>query len=134
MKKIEININDDTYAKLSEIVNWLNLDNKIQNIDDRYTIEDFVLGAAHNQSKMVEEYLIKPYDIEKKPVFKNRFKEIAKERGVRQVDICNKLGVQKSNLSHIFSNAIQPRSELFFKIWVLLGCPPIHECIYFEAE
>lgn len=132
MKKIEINLTDESYDEIMFVLNWFNFDNKIEG-KHAYRLEEFIKGASLNQSCMIRSFLITPHDkVTKESKFRNRFKEIAKNKGIRQVDICNKLGIKKSNLSHIFNNDVQPRSELFFKIWALLGCPPIHECIYFE--
>lgn len=133
--KITIDIDDQFYDEISNLVKWVNMDELIGNRRkaSNYTIEDFIKGVLISEMEILNN-LLSPVsqNVLESSNLKNNFKEIAKRKNIRQVDICNKLGIHKSNLSAVFNNKDQPRLETFFKIWAILECPPIHKCIYFE--
>ncbi|WP_087974223.1 helix-turn-helix domain-containing protein [Oceanobacillus rekensis] len=133
--KIEIEMKDETYEKIKNVVDWINLDNSIRGKSDtpEAKIEDFIKGATISKLMDVETLapLLNSVGMESLEI-KNRFKDIAKEKKMKQVDICNKTGLKKANLSLIFNNEKTLRADTFFAIWLILGCPPIHECLYIE--
>lgn len=132
-KIIPLRIDVETYERIRQFVQWVNYDNAIEGNQTNYTVDEFIRGASLSQLEFVENFIDKGMkSVSGKSTFKNRFKEIAKERNVRQVDICNALEIEKSYLSIIFNNKHQPNAELFFKIWLILKCPPIHQTFYFE--
>lgn len=133
MKEIKIYFTDEEFKQIKNYIDWVNLDNFIEMREKNYTVEDFVQGSALIQIETIDQFLNnRNININEKSKMKNRFKEIAKKRNIRQIDICKKLNLEKSHISSIFNNRHQPSTELFFKIWILLKCPPIHQCIYFE--
>lgn len=133
MKKVTIELSDESYGEMINLTNWMNEKNKLtgRSIVNNYTIEDFIKGSAITNMEQIEKFIPLSNQVILSKV-KNRFKDIAKERNIRQIDIANTLGMNKSNLSVIFNNKEFPRMDTFFKIWALLRCPPIHRCIYFE--
>ncbi|PAV30087.1 hypothetical protein CIL05_09435 [Virgibacillus profundi] len=133
--KIEIEMKDETYEKIKNMVDWINLDNSFRGKSDtpEAKIEDFIKGAAISKLLDVETLspLLNSREVDSLEI-KNRFKDIAKEKKIKQVDICKKTGLKKANLSLIFNNEKTLRADTFFAIWLILGCPPIHECLYIK--
>ncbi|QKY68420.1 helix-turn-helix transcriptional regulator [Lentibacillus sp. CBA3610] len=138
MKEITIQIKDDTYEQLKELTELENLINRHRdtNRDDNYRIEDFVVGSIIDKMEQINHFnQINPsIENDQQPVIKNRFKEIAKQKGIYIKDIADQLNMKPPNISKIFNNASQPRLELFVKIWMVLGCPPLHQCLYLEED
>ncbi|WP_010529777.1 helix-turn-helix domain-containing protein [Lentibacillus jeotgali] len=138
MKEITIQIKDDTYYQLKELTELENLINRHRdtNRDDNYRIEDFVVGSIIDKMEQISHFnQINPFiENDHQPVVKNRFKDIAKQKGIYIKDIADQLNMKSPNISKIFNNASQPRLELFIKIWIVLGCPPLHECLYLEED
>lgn len=133
--RIGIEMKDETYEKIKNMVDWINLDNSFRGRNDtpEAKIEDFIKGAAI--SKLLDIEAMAPLlnsssgdDL----VIKNRFKVIAKQKKIKQVDICKRTGIKKANLSLIFNNEKTLRADTFFAIWLTLGCPPIHDCLYLK--
>lgn len=64
---------------------------------------------------------------------KNRFKEIMKQKNIKQVQIHRDTGISESNLSQLLNNK-NPTMTLdsFLRIWIALDCPPIADCLYRE--
>lgn len=136
MKEIKIIISDKNYQRIDNLITWINTRDLLLNNnkeDDYRSVESFIKGAGIFMIEQIENINpTVPTPLRSETKFRNRFKEIAKERGIRQTDICNALGIEKSYLSTIFNNKNQPNAELFFKIWVILRCPPIYNTFYFE--
>lgn len=135
--RIEIEMKDETYEKIKKMMDWINLDNSFRGKihTQEAKIEDFIKGAA--VSKLLDIEAMSPllndgtagsFEV------KNRFKDIAKHKKIKQVDICKRTGIKKANLSLIFNNEKTLRADTFFAIWLTLGCPPIHECLYLKKS
>lgn len=138
MKKITIELNDETYDKIKEITDLENLINRHRdkNRRDDYKVEEFVVGCIVDKVEQIKHFeLVNPFvENNTQPVIKNRFKEIAKDKNIYIKDVADQLNMLSPNISKIFNNASQPRLELFIKIWIVLGCPPLHKCIYLEED
>lgn len=132
MKEIKVVISDEEYERIKSIVSWINVRNEFLNKEETYLVEDFIKGST--MDKLEDFKSMKPLftPITSKTRIKNNFKKIAKEVNVRQVEICEKLEIDKAYLSQIFNNKVQPGLEVFLKIWALLGCPPMSKTIHFE--
>ncbi len=139
MKEIKIQITDEKYEQISELVNIENFLNiKLPpKQDKKRTEEDFVKGLVNFYLRDLSgvESLVKLAglnDTENHPRYHNHFKEIAKAQNISQRDIIRMTGIQQSSLSQIFNNKWEsnPRLDTFFKIWVALECPPITQCLY----
>lgn len=134
-KEISINLEEESYKQIKNIITWKNTRNLLtgEKGNQEYTVNDFIKGASLSKLEEITYIISLPQGNENiQQRMNNNFKEIAKERGVKQSSISSALGINKSTLSLIFNNEIQPRSDIFFKIWVILGSPPIHKCIYFK--
>ncbi|SFB21960.1 Helix-turn-helix [Lentibacillus halodurans] len=138
MKEITIQLKDETYNQLKELTELENLINRHRdkNRHDNYKIEDFVVGSVIDKMEQISHFdAINPFmENSQQPVIKNRFKEIAKKKNIYIKDIAEQLDMQPPNISKIFNNVSQPRLELFIKLWLVLGRPPLHECIYIEED
>ncbi|MFB4168650.1 helix-turn-helix domain-containing protein [Virgibacillus sp. JSM 102003] len=136
MKKITIELNDDTYKQISEITELENLINRHRdkNRNDNYTTEEFVVGCILDKVEQIQHFnKVNPFIKNNvQPKVKNRFKEIAKNKNIYIKDVAEQLDMQPPNISKIFNNVSQPRLELFIKIWIVLGSPPLSQCIYLE--
>ncbi|WP_339229071.1 helix-turn-helix domain-containing protein [Oceanobacillus sp. FSL K6-2867] len=135
--RIEIEMKDETYEKIKNVIDWINLDNSFRGKSDtpEAKIEDFIKGAAI--SKLLDVESMSPLlnsKVEDGLEIKNRFKAIAKEKKIKQIDICKRTGLKKANLSLIFNNEKTLRADTFFAIWLTLGCPPIHDCLYIKKS
>lgn len=138
MKKITIELNDETYDQIKEITDLENLVNRHRdkNRRDNYKVEEFVVGCIVDKVEQIKHFeLVNPF-IERntQPRVKNRFKEIAKNKKIYIKDVADQLNMLPPNISKIFNNLSQPRLELFIKIWIVLGCPPLHQCVYLEED
>lgn len=138
MKKVTIELNDETYDKIKEITDLENLINRHRDKKrrDDYKVEEFIVGCIVDKIEQIKHFeLANPFvENNSQPVIKNRFKEIAKDKSIYIKDIADQLNMLSPNISKIFNNASQPRLELFIKIWIVLGCPPLHKCIYLEED
>ncbi|MFS1518523.1 helix-turn-helix transcriptional regulator [Bacillus sp. SCS-151] len=142
---IEINLKmrKSTYNKLEQIVGYLNMRHKLWNDENQYspaTIEELILGATVQEIEKIETL---NYDIiyegdqnlgEKKLVLKNRIKDILKERKMKQLDLCELTGIDRSNLSMIVNNRNQPSADYLLRIWFALGCIPLEDLFYREEK
>lgn len=132
MKKVTIEIETEDFNKIHDLLIWLNVRKGIKNNRTDYTLEDFAKGALLSRLEEMEKLISGTFAENVSYPMKNNFKLIAKERNITQADVSRIANINKSTLSLIFNNELQPRSENFFKIWIVLGSPPIHECIHFE--
>lgn len=134
-KEISINLEEESYKQIKNIITWKNTRNLLtgKEGDQEYTVNDFIKGASLSKLEEITYITSLPQGNENiQQRMNNNFKEIAKDKGVKQSSISSILGINKSTLSLIFNNELQPRSDIFFKIWAILDSPPIHKCIYFK--
>jgi hypothetical protein len=138
MKTITIQLKDETFDHIKELTDLENLINRHRdkNRSDDYKIEEFVVGCIVEKMEQIKHFdLVNPFrESHSQPIIKNRFKEIAKEKNIYIKDVAKQLNMLPPNISKIFNNVSQPRLELFIKIWIVLGTPPIHKCIYVEED
>ncbi|MBY7144334.1 helix-turn-helix transcriptional regulator [Virgibacillus sp. NKC19-3] len=138
MKEVTIQLHEETYDKIKEITELENLINRHRdkNRSDNYKIEEFIVGCIADKMEQINHFdSVNPFlNSNKQLVIKNRFKEIAKHKNIYIKDVAKQLHMKPPNISKIFNNVSQPRLELFIKIWLVLGCPPLHQCIYLEEK
>lgn len=138
MKTVIIRLKDDIYDQLKEITELENLINRHRDKtrSDDYKMEEFVVGCIMEKIEQIKQFdRLNPFmENTQQPVIKNRFKEIAKNKNIYIKDIADQLNMKPPNISKIFNNLSQPRLELFIKIWLVLGCPPLHKCIYVDED
>ncbi|WP_249870077.1 helix-turn-helix domain-containing protein [Oceanobacillus saliphilus] len=138
MKELTIQLKDETYNQIKELTELENLINRHRdkNRSDDYKIEEFIVGSIVDKLDQIKYFdLTNPFiESKRQPIVKNRFKEIAKQKNIYMKDIADQLNMHPPNISKIFNNVSQPRLELFIKIWLILGCPPLQQCIYLEED
>ena len=137
--KVEIVLKEETIAKIQKLVDLENfLNDNISNENRRvYTVEDFIKGATMLNLNSFSEpksllYLSGINEENEDIRYHTRFKELAKELGISQRTISRITGINPSNLNQIFNNTMKsnPRLDTFIKIWLVLGCPQLQNCIY----
>lgn len=138
---VTINISKKTHEKIKEFVEFENLTNTYKNKEcpTNNTVEDFIVGAISYSLEDINHFSsINPLmnrTVNKNVTVKNRFKEIISENEeLNMKKVCDRLGIKPSNLSPIVNNKSQPRMDLFLKIWIILGCPKLQDCIYIEED
>ncbi|WP_010649847.1 helix-turn-helix domain-containing protein [Oceanobacillus massiliensis] len=137
MKEITIQLNDRTYEHIKEFTELENLINRHRDKhrNDDYKVEEFIIGSIIDKIEQIRHFdLINPFLGNGQPIIKNRFKEIARQKNIYIKDVAEQLNMQPPNISKIFNNVSQPRLELFIKIWLVLGSPPLQQCIYLEQD
>lgn len=138
-KRIEliIDISEETYERIQNIVNYYNGKRLLLKEEKpQGSIETFIKGAITTQ---LEEYetilkpvLLKESEFINSGKLKNNFKEIAKDEGLRHIDIAMLTDIDSTTLSQIFNNHQQPSLDFFLRIWSVLDFPPIRRCFYRE--
>lgn len=129
MVKVCIELNDQEFEDISKKINLINHKNEIMNQHQNYTVEDFVIGAIVDKLSFLNNIVSNQQSIiQDKLQINNQFKEVAKERNIKQVDICKKTGISKAMLSQVFNNKVNITMDTFFKVWIALECPPIQNC------
>lgn len=138
-----IRLKRSTYDKLDSIVRYFNNREVIVNSERQHeviTIEQMMRGAIVREIEKIETYnhLI-TYDGKKTLgergfVVKNRIKQILKERNMRQLDLCELTGIDRSSMSGIVNNNNQPSADYLLRIWVALDFLPIDQIFYREKS
>ena len=139
--RIEINVNlkPETVEKMDEIVNYSKFRKKFTQQDLPVSHEDIIKAALDEYLKKIDLIYSNVinnslYGLKVDAPIKNNIKQLMKDMGMSQKAFSELTGIQAGTLSHILSNRNQPSMEYFFKIWVVLGCPPIEHCFYRESE
>lgn len=136
-----ITLNRQASQEIEQMVNYLNTETMYENNEDTLiTAEDIIKAGLYkyltiyNSSKNVKSiagYLANP---DRNFSLKNKFNEVRKQQKMSQAEIQRETGISKSNLSEILKNNHQPSLDNFFKIWFVLGCPPLEEVLYLEKN
>lgn len=135
MEKVILEFPVSKLGQIKQLVEWNNYSDELMSTNKQYTVDDFIIGATLEKLDFFNNIVIndqRNIDINHKLV--NRFKTIASERDIKQVDICKRIGISKATLSQVFNNKISINMELFFKIWICLKCPPMNECFDFTEK
>lgn len=131
-----IHLNKETTDKLNELTaatNYLCQDG------EKLTPEDIIKGSlAYYLDRFYENTVSSAAEMEKViPLssnypLKNKIGEILDTRPISKLDIAAQLKISKGTLSGIINNRHQPSLDIFVRLWVMLGCPPLHEILYRE--
>lgn len=136
MKKIEIEIRDETFQQIKDFVDFYNLKNKFFSKEPDYmTIENFIKGSIIRQLNEMDALLDFAYvseGVQHNRKLKNRFKELFDFHGIKATQISELTGIESSTLSNIFHNKTPMSLENFMKLWTLLNNPPIRTVLYRE--
>ncbi|MFZ3580202.1 helix-turn-helix domain-containing protein [Virgibacillus sp. DJP39] len=139
MQQISFEVEDETYEKIKKLIDWINLDNEFSSVTvkkEKVKIEDFVKGSVIEKMDDIDtmQSLLNPPEVYSGMEVRNHFKKVAKEKEIQQVDICERIGINKTNLSLIFNNKKTLRTDVFFKIWLILGSPPLNKILYLSPK
>lgn len=131
--EIPIYLSEEVFQEVTSIVEYKNMKDLVfTNTNNHKTVENFIIGCVCDYIRQIKSD--DPNDtslnlIGKQPI-KNKIKEHMQKLGLTQVDLCNKTGISKSNMSLIVSNKNQPALDYFIRIWVALECPPINQLVF----
>lgn len=133
-----IRFKQSTIDQVEKIVQYINIRDKLLNNERKYkpiTVDEMIRGSVVRE---IEKILTFNHEIistgnkklGSKFALKNRIKEITKELGLKQLDLSELTGIDRSNLSMIFNNHCQPSADYLLRIWVALGFYPLEEMFY----
>lgn len=139
--EVSIKLKESTFQYIENIVEYENKKNRIINDHEKIvkyvTVEEFIVGCCMEIIKKLETYnenIVHGFDNTKKYKLKNKIKEMLKDKNIKQLDLAELTGVEKSTINLIVNNHTQPTLEVFLRIWYALGCPPIEEMFYKVPE
>lgn len=128
---------------LEKIVQYFNMREKIINSKrkhDLITVDEMIRGAIVREIERIETYnhlITHKGDIslaDGRYELKNRLKEVLAEKGMKQLDLCDLTGVDRSTISTIVNNRSQPTSDILLRIWVALDFYPLDQIFYREKS
>jgi DNA-binding Xre family transcriptional regulator len=135
-KKIEVKLSEDVIQEINALIEYGKTNLRYTDeIDPPVDYDEFINAAIFYYLQRIEKLKIltisgKLHQLNKPYKLRNKFKEIAKQKGIRPIDISELTGIDKANISTILNNKNQPSLDYFVRIWVVLGCPPIEEVLY----
>lgn len=141
-KFIDVNIRfkSSTIEKLEQIVNYINTRSKLLNEPNSQliTIEEMIRGATIREIEKIETFHHQIFykgdkKLGGKYTLKNNIKEILKEKNMKQLDLSELTGIDRSNISMIVNNRNQPSADFLFRIWVALDFYPLEQMFYRET-
>jgi DNA-binding XRE family transcriptional regulator len=135
--KLAISVKKETYDRIINYIDYFNLRNTlVKDEKPEMNIENFIKGAIIDElielEALMNPVVIKNSDLAKEGKLKNNLKKIAREDGIKNLDISELTGIDKTTLSQIFNNHQQPSLDYFLRIWSVLGYPPLRRCFYRE--
>jgi DNA-binding XRE family transcriptional regulator len=65
---------------------------------------------------------------------KNRIGELIEKKSSSATTMAEELNISKGTISGIINNKHQPSLDIFIRIYIWLGCPPIDEILYREKS
>jgi DNA-binding Xre family transcriptional regulator len=140
--EVRVKLKKSTFNDLNAIVSYINSRDQIINHERKSspcTIEEVIKGAIVREIDKIKTF---HYDIIRKgskkiggkSPLKNRLKEILKELNIKQLDLSEMTGIDRSNISFIVNNRNQPSADYLFRIWVALDFYPLEEMFYREEK
>jgi DNA-binding XRE family transcriptional regulator len=136
--EVRIKIRESTLQFIENIVEYENKKNQLFNKNKPYaTVENFIVGCCLKVIKEIETYnekIVHGFNIPINYKLQNNIKNILKEKNMKQLDLAELTGVDKSTINLIVNNRTQPTLEVFLKIWAALDFPPIEEMFYKVPE
>lgn len=134
---ITIQITDDTYNKITEVIGVINMRSKTET---NFTPEDIVKAALYRylnrlQDKSILEWseeVVRLLPLDAEFPMKNRIKVYLKKHGLTQTDLAQRSRIPLSTVSAILNNQHQPSIDIFLRIYYALDCPPLNDLLYRE--
>src|SRR5690606_27725608 len=139
MVKIEVHLRQETIKRMDEIIAYSKFRKRYTKQDLPESYEDVLKASLYEYFRKIDVLYNnvisdKKYKLKNNGNLQNRLKEIIKDEGMKQKDICDMTGIDPGSLSNILSNRNQPSMDYFLRIWVVLGCPPIEDVFYRDGD
>ncbi len=139
MIKVEVPLRHETIKRMDEIIVYSKFRKRYTKQDLPESYEDVIKAALYDYFRKIDVLYNnvisdKKYKLKNNGNLQNRLKEMIKDEGMKQKDICDMTGIDPGSLSNILSNRNQPSMDYFLRIWVVLGCPPIEDVFYRDGE
>ncbi|MED1863256.1 helix-turn-helix domain-containing protein [Fictibacillus nanhaiensis] len=136
---IELGFDKEVIEKINNFIQFINTYHKIYKNEDwkKGALENFIRGSVNREIEKIENLNPKLTGINKKipkGVLKNRIKEIMKEKKIKQLEMASITGIDRSNISLIMNNHVQPTSDHLIRIHAALNFPPLDEMFYREES
>lgn len=135
-----IKLNKENVDKIYKILNYYHTYKEFngKNQWDNITLEEFIQGAVIREIEIIETYNHinskgKKLTDRQYPL-KNRLKEIMAQRNIKQLDLAEMTGIDRTNINLIVNNRNQPSTEHLLRIHAALGFIPLHEMFYREKQ
>jgi DNA-binding XRE family transcriptional regulator len=138
-RSITIEISEETYDKVLSLVHVINYLNR--NVDNEITPERFLKGSlAYYMERF---YGLVEQDYENPSLLnignphlplKIDIEKHVQKLGLPLTHIAKQINISKATLNSIIESKHQPSLDIFIRLWVLIGCPPLHEILYREKE
>lgn len=131
MNEIKIALTDETLERLNLIKDIVNH----RRDGDELTIENIVKGSLYfylNRfftERVCENEIESVIPLGSFGELSNTILEYMEKNNITYSYMANEIQVTRSTISKILHNQKQPSLDLFIRIWVWLGCPPIHELL-----
>jgi DNA-binding XRE family transcriptional regulator len=136
--EVPVRLRESTLQYIENIVTYENKKNQLFNKNKPYaTVEDFIAGCCIEIIKKLETYnekIVHGFDIPTNYKLKNNIKKILKDKNIKQLDLAELTGLDKSTINLIVNNRTNPTLDAFLKIWSALDFPPIEEILYRVPE
>lgn len=136
MHEIKFNITSETLEKLKllqEIINY-------ERDNDKLTIEDVVKGSLFHYLNRFYTNRINEAEIEKLiPLgshgeLVNCIGKFMNDNNITPSHVANETQITRAMMSNILNNKKPPSLDVFIRIWVALGCPPLHKLLKREIN
>lgn len=135
-KKISIELKEDIFSFIQNLTIYENTKREIKTKKYKITDEDIIKAAIIHYINDIKNYykqnVVKSEFEIKQSKLKNRFKAIMKEKGLIHKNLSLLTGIDKGTLSNILNNKVQPQSEYFLRLWVVLDYPQIEDIFYYD--
>lgn len=139
MKKIIIELSDENYEKSLNLVHVLNYLNK--NHRNEISIEELIEASLFNYLERFYDHLVSEHKYEElvslgNPNYHLRFnlERYIEDKGLPLTHMAKQLKISLGALKGIIDNKHMPSVDIFIRLWVLIGCPPLQEILYRETK
>jgi hypothetical protein len=137
-KKVTITLSETVYDKCLSLVHVLNYLNQ-KNESDEEKVEDLIEGAVINYIERFYDSLINEHKNShlislgnSKYPLRFNLEPYIEEKEMPLTHIAKQLDISLGSLRGIINNRHMPSVDIFIRLWVLIGCPPLHEILYRE--
>ena len=129
-------LDDETIEFIDDLIRYENFRHKIKREGKIVYREDIIKAAIDYFLTDIRNYYKKHIIESKRHLFvpplqlQNRFKDLMDIKLMKQVELSELTGINKTNLSHILSNKSQPGLDYFIRLWIAFDYPNIEDVLY----